>query len=84
VRWLTAPTHCISLLAVHHNGAAVQRGKVDDAMTSQVLPQPTRCISAPSSKFGRKHVFLVSKTLLSQLEAYKYPETFMQSILERT
>jgi hypothetical protein len=46
----SASRHCISLLAVYQKGEAVQRGKVDGEISSQVLPLPTFGISVPSKE----------------------------------
>jgi hypothetical protein len=66
----SASRHCVSLLAFHQTGEAVQRGKVDDEISSQVLPLTTFCISVPSRGLHCTQVFLISKSHLSQRHVF--------------
>jgi hypothetical protein len=57
--------------AVHQKGEAVQRGKVDDEISPQVLPLPTFCISVHSRVLHCTHVcFSFQKIHLSQREMF--------------
>jgi hypothetical protein len=84
VRWMThsAPTHCISLLFLRHNGASIQRVKVDDATSSHVLPHQTSCISL---QFHLTHMCsLFQKVLFRIRSLYNYRRHFIQKFLVRT
>jgi hypothetical protein len=81
----SASRHCISLLAVHQKGEAVQRGKVDGEISSQVLPLSTFCISVPSRELHCTHVcFSFQKVVFRSVKCYKCLKSFIQPFLGRT